>query len=66
MSDFSIVDALKGAAWQRVKGELRACADIQGSHLTGTSESPSALRWEKFNGEIERFIRRIEAEELQK
>jgi hypothetical protein len=53
---------LKAMAWERAKGELRAClmGAIKAEPLTGDDNKMQRDRWSKFNDRIEAFISDVE------
>lgn len=63
---FLIDAALKGQAWERAKGELRALVQIQGSYSTGI---PSHMKtepdqWELLKAKVNEFIEAVENDGL--
>lgn len=63
MDNFLVASALKGAQWERTKGELRAMVALQGSYSTGSPPgvvSPVTERWQKLSKCVEEFIKIVE------
>lgn len=56
----AIYSAMKAAAWERAKGELRALVAMQGS----VPSTDTASRWDEAGARIEKFITRFEDDGL--
>lgn len=63
MARFMIDHAMKAAAWERAKGELRGLVHIQGSYSHG---SPAGDCWRELESTVDKFIAEIEDNGLQK
>jgi len=58
----TLYSAMKAAAWERAKDELRACVAISGSRHGGINRDKAV--WEAFNKSVEDFIVHVEENRL--